>query len=123
MPIICSQDTQGTVLADLGPSTTSSIHAASVHGSRYISGGKIVDCCTLCDYGVITVTCGICFRETHKKCAEAFLRGTDKKIDVNLDSWRCPRCLTMVHLVDPSSCLEKKERKSKRSGNSQKVMI
>ncbi|XP_044760036.1 uncharacterized protein LOC123317527 [Coccinella septempunctata] len=109
-----SQDTQGTFVAELGPSTS------STHTSRYIPGGKIIDCCTLCDYGIITVTCGICFRETHKKCAEAFLRGTDKKIDVNLDCWRCPRCLTMVHLGDPSSCEEKKEKKNKRNSTNQK---
>ncbi|KAL3272399.1 hypothetical protein HHI36_013876 [Cryptolaemus montrouzieri] len=86
---------------------------SSTHTNKFVPGGKIIDCCTLCDYGVITVTCNVCFRETHKKCAEAFLRGTDKKIDTDLDNWKCPRCLTMVHLTDPSTCNKDKNKKKR----------
>lgn len=56
------------------------------------------DCCTLCEGGIRCLRCLICGQRTHKKCAQAFLRGTMENIDLDLDTWKCPRCLTLERL-------------------------
>ncbi|KAK9885336.1 hypothetical protein WA026_010835 [Henosepilachna vigintioctopunctata] len=83
----------------------------TISGKMPASGPKILDCCSLCDQGILTISCNVCFRDTHRRCADAFLKGTDKDLDNDLDNWRCPRCLTLLHMADPTICDKNKKKK------------
>ncbi|XP_044758964.1 uncharacterized protein LOC123316799 [Coccinella septempunctata] len=76
--------------------------------------GRAPDTCVLCGYGIPYTKCLCCDNEGHNRCIEAFYCTTGRR--VNLDIWRCPKCVTLSNMKK-----ENKEEKAQEESRASQV--
>lgn len=61
---------------------------------------KMPDTCVLCGNGIPYSKCLCCENEGHNRCIEAFFCTIGRR--VNLNNWRCPKCVTLSNMNSES---------------------